>query len=448
MGKNTDKKVQKVLAVEELEQMKHKQELKKKKLGSKKKPKNKIVTETKEFQRTTVILVVLFVVIGGIGIYFKIIQDDSDSASIQTPSTNFFGEGPKPDDNMLEPKTLSKKLPSKYTWRDNPLALANRFEIMGFFRAKKISVRIKDTKIDKREPGYIGLYTTGRYIGEKYRISPLKAMEISQEIYMNYAAMPGFVKAMRTLPLAGFPFVSFAYGMTALSAKTLAYNPMFYNKVSYLLHEISGQKSPLEKQALESGYYQWMQKPGMMKVPFFQDNPVYLNAANMIPHYTMNILQPSERNYENRFGGQVANMLDKLPFFKTPDGQVMMDYVILPMILQGERPQGMFGQPLWEKDAGLLKKVGYGARALGESLFPPVAGYLGLGTVAGVPPEKALPAIPLYRVRQLGYATKGKSSLGIPGKEPAMERTARVMAAMAGVPYYPVKLQYSEPRKK
>ena len=170
MGKNTDKKVQKVLAVEELEQMKHKQELKKKKLGSKKKPKNKIVTETKEFQRTTVILVVLFVVIGGIGIYFKIIQDDSDSASIQTPSTNFFGEGPKPDDNMLEPKTLSKKLPSKYTWRDNPLALANRFEIMGFFRAKKISVRIKDTKIDKREPGYIGLYTTGRYIGEKYRI--------------------------------------------------------------------------------------------------------------------------------------------------------------------------------------------------------------------------------------------------------------------------------------
>ncbi len=285
-------------------------------------------------------------------------------------------------------------------------------------------------------------------VGEKYKLSPLKAMEISQEIYMNYAAMPGFVKAMRTLPLAGFPFVSFAYGMTALSAKTLAYNPMFYNKISYLLHEISGQKSPLEKQALESGYYQWMQKPGMMKVPFFQENPVYLNTANMIPHYTMNILQPSERNYENRFGGQVANMLDKLPFFKTPDGQVMMDYVILPMLLQGERPQGMFGQPLWEKDAGLLKKVGYGARALGESITPPVAGYLGLGTVAGAPPEEALPAVPLYRFRQLGYATKGKSSLGIPGKEPAMERTARVMAAMAGLPYYPVKLQYQEPKKK
>ena len=285
-------------------------------------------------------------------------------------------------------------------------------------------------------------------VGEKYKLSPLKAMEISQEIYMNYAAMPGFVKAMRTLPLAGFPFVSFAYGMTALSAKTLAYNPMFYNKVSYLLHEISGQKSPLEKQALESGYYQWMQKPGMMKVPFFQENPVYLNLANMIPHYTMNILQPSERNFESRFGGQVANMLDKLPFFKTPDGQVMMDYVLLPMILQGERPQGMFGQPLWEKDAGLLKRIGYGARALGESVTPPLAGYLGLGTVAGMPPEEALPAIPLYRLRQLGYATKGKSSLGIPGKEPAMERTARVMAAMSGVPYYPVKLQYQTPRKK
>ena len=239
---------------------------------------------------------------------------------------------------------------------------------------------------------------------------------------------------------------SFAYGMTGIAAETALYNPMFYNKISYLLHEISGQKSPLEKQALESGYYQWLQKPGMMKVPFFEENPIYLNTANMIPHYTMNLLQPPERDYKSRFGSQLASLIDKTPFFKTPDGQVMLDYVIMPTILQGERPQGMFGQPLWEKDAGLLKKAGYATRALAESALPPVLGYAGLGVKAGVPPEGALPYLPHYRMRQLGYATKGKSSLGIEGKEPASEKTARVMAAMAGVPYYPVKLQYSAPK--
>ena len=241
---------------------------------------------------------------------------------------------------------------------------------------------------------------------------------------------------------------SFAFGMTGIAAETAMYNPMFYNKISYLLHEISGQKSPLEKQALESGYYQWLQKPGMMKVPFFEENPIYLNTANMIPHYTMNLLQPPERDYESRFGKAVASLIDKTPFFKTPDGQVMLDYVIMPTILQGERPQGMFGQPLWEKDAGLLKKTGYAARSLAESVLPPALGYAGLGVKAGLPSEKALPYVPHYRLRQLGYATKGKSSLGIEGKEPASEKTARVLAAMAGLPYYPVKLQYSDYKKK
>ena len=241
---------------------------------------------------------------------------------------------------------------------------------------------------------------------------------------------------------------SFAFGMTGIAAETAMYNPMFYNKISYLLHEISGQKSPLEKQALESGYYQWLQKPGMMKVPFFEDNPIYLNTANMIPHYTMNLLQPPERDYESRYGKAVASLIDKTPFFKTPDGQVMLDYVIMPTILQGERPQGMFGQPLWEKDAGLSGKAGYAARSLIESVLPPVAGYLGLGVKAGIPPEESLKYMPHYRLRQLGYATKGKSSLGIQGDEPASEKTARVMAAMAGLPYYPVKLQYAERKKK
>ena len=285
-------------------------------------------------------------------------------------------------------------------------------------------------------------------VGGKFVFSPLKSMEIAQAVYMNYGAMPPFVQAMRGLPLVGHNFISFAYGMTSIAAETAMYNPMFYNKISYLLHEISGEKSPLEKQALESGYYQWLQKPGMMKIPLFQDEPVYFNTANMIPHYTMNLLQAPERDYESKYGKAVASMIDKLPFFKTPDGQVAFDYVIMPMLLQGERPQGMFGQPLYPKDASLLERTGYASRTLAEAVLPPVAGYLGLGVKAGLPPGKVLPYIPHYRFRQLGYATEGKSSLGIPGKEPASEKTAKVMAAMAGLPYYPIKLQYQEPKKK
>ena len=284
-------------------------------------------------------------------------------------------------------------------------------------------------------------------VGNKFKLSPVKAMEIAQETYMNYLAMPAFVQMMRTIPLVGFPFLSFAAGMTALSAKTAMYNPAFYNKVQFLLKEISGDKSPYEKEALDGEYYNWLNRPGMVKLPFFQENPLYLNVANMIPHYTMNILQPSERNYKSRYGGAFANIIDKLPFFKSPDGQIALDYVILPTLLQDERPQGMFGQPLWETDAGLLKKTGYMARAGIESVMPPMAGFAGLGTVAGMPPEEALPFMPLDRFRQLGYATKGKTRLGIEGKEIPLSRTARVMSAMAGLPVYPMDLKYQKYKK-
>ena len=284
--------------------------------------------------------------------------------------------------------------------------------------------------------------------GESYRLSPVKSMEIAQETYMNYLAMPSFVKIMRTLPLAGFPFVSFAYGMTALSAKTLMYNPAFYNRVQFMLKELSGRKSPLEKEALESEYYSWLDKPGMLRVPFFQENPLYLNVANMLPHYTMNALQPTERTYADRYGTTIASIIDKSPFFKTPDGQVMLDYLILPSILKEERAKGMFGQPLWEKDAGPLKKAGYAARSLIESVVPPATGFAGLGTAIGMPPEGALPYIPSFRMRHLGFATKGKTSIGAISKEPATERVAKIMTAMAGFPFYSVDIKYSGAEKK
>jgi len=284
-------------------------------------------------------------------------------------------------------------------------------------------------------------------VGNKFKFTPVKALEIAQETYMNYLAMPPFVQMMRTIPLVGMPFVSFMHGMSALSAKTAIYNPVFFNKVQFLLKEISGDKSPLEKEALDGEYYNWLNRPGMVKLPFFQDNPLYLNVANMIPHYTMNILQPSERNYKSRYGGAVANAIDKLPFFKTPDGQVILDYVIIPTMIQGERAQGSFGQPLWEEDAGLLKKAGYFTRAGIESVMPPMAGFAGLGAIAGLPPEGAISYMPIDRWRQLAYATKGKTRLGISAKEAPISRTARVMSAMSGWPVYPMNLKYSAKKK-
>lgn len=279
-----------------------------------------------------------------------------------------------------------------------------------------------------------------------YKINFDKAMDLSTEAYMNYLAMPAFVQIMRTLPIMGAPFFSFVYGIGALGAKALAYNPAFINKVQFLQKEISGRRSPLEKEMLESPYYQWYDKEGMTKLntlPFFEDNPVYLNMENMIPYYTMNMFQPVERTYDSRFGNIVAAMLDKTPFVKTPEGQVMFDYMILPLLLRDTQPQGTFGQPLWTQEAGFLEKAGVTARAAAETVMPPMSGYAGLAT-----PSSLAPYIPNYRWRQLAYAKEGKGSLGVPTKEDPVHKTWRVMSAMAGLPIYQMKLRYSEKDNK
>jgi hypothetical protein len=272
-------------------------------------------------------------------------------------------------------------------------------------------------------------------------LSPDKAMEVSNEIYMNYLAMPGFVKMMRSLPILGSPFMSFAYGSSALTLKAGMYNPSFFNKVNFLLKEISGDRSPLEKRALKEPYFNWYDREGMVKLPFFKENPVYLNAANMLTYYTLNMFQPVERDYGSKLGDTMAKFVDKTPFFKTPEGQLLMDYAILPMIT-GEA-QGQFGQPLWPSDAKLPEKLGRAGLTAAETLVPPMAGFAGLVT-----PEALLPYAPSYRWRKLGYATKGKSALGIPGKEPAGERTLREIAALSGFPTYKMNLSFTNPDKK
>lgn len=274
-----------------------------------------------------------------------------------------------------------------------------------------------------------------------YRLTPDKATEASLEIYMNYAAMPAFVKMMRSIPLLGSPFASFMYTMGAKTGKTLMYNPALFSKVQSFLGELEGQPSPLEKEALKQPYYQWYNKPGMVKLPFFKDNPVYLNMTNMIPYYTMNIFQPSERRYSSKVSGIAASFFDRFPIFKTPEGQIMFDYLVQPLILREATPKGMFDQPIWPYEATAFEKGRNLVRDLVETVVPPQ-----LGLVAGVPsgllaPDVAANYLPSYQWRKIMRATSGKTAEGVQTKEPAVQKTVRALLGGMGIPLQELPLE-------
>jgi len=239
---------------------------------------------------------------------------------------------------------------------------------------------------------------------------------------------------------------SFMYKMTAKTAKAMQYNPSVFNKVQYLLHDFGGQKTPLEKEALQGQYYQWYNQGGMWRAPFFQENPLYLNLANMIPYYTLNMFQPVERKYDKTLPSSITSIIDKSPIFKDPVGQVIFDYIIQPSILRETNPEGMFGQPLYPRDASLIEKAGYGTRALAEAWVPGVAGLAGLAGPAI--PESLYKFVPSYRWRQLAQATRGKTSIGMPSKEPAVQRTVRGLGSTVGIPPYTMDLTYLSSKQK
>lgn len=276
----------------------------------------------------------------------------------------------------------------------------------------------------------------------RYRLSVVKALEASNMIYMNYAAMPGGVKVLRSLPFLGSPFASFMYAMAQKTGQSLAYNPATFNKIQFLLKEISGGKSPLENKALDEPYNLWYNREGMTKLPFFQKNPVYINLANMIPYYTMNIFEPAEeRKYADRLGSKVANIFDSLPIGKTPEMQLFFDYIIQPAILRETNPKGSFNQLLWPENASGLEKTGYFARQAAETVLPNLIAF----PLAAITPEQFIESIPLYRARQIGQAARGKTAVGVKGKEPAFQRTARAIASTyAGLPFYQLNLNYAK----
>ena len=289
-----------------------------------------------------------------------------------------------------------------------------------------------------------------------YRLPESKAVELASVMFLNYAAMPSAVRVLRNIPLLSSPFISFMYGMSLKTGQTLAYNPSAFNKVTSALNEFGGSASPMEKQAIyddsidpktgqpRNKYYSYLQQPGMYRLPdlpFLNQNPIYLNLANMIPYYSLNMFGPTNTNYGDSWREKIAGGIQKSTLMSDPAGNAIFENFLLPMILGDvARPQGRFGQPLYPIDATMMEKAAYGTRNLAESFVPNAAALLGMLT-----PEEYAQYAPLYRWRAIAEASAGKNVLGISSKEPASSRSNREKLKALGIPVQsPVNLPYGQ----
>jgi len=280
--------------------------------------------------------------------------------------------------------------------------------------------------------------------GQKYyKVTPLKASEIATEAFMNYAAMPDFVRVMRALPIVGSPFLSFPYAMAIKTAKTAINNPSYFNKVGFMINEMNAGRTPQEKMALEEKYNQYLKSPTVVKMFGMWNTDI----KNLVPYYQMNAFNPSQRTYSgNTFGSQIMKLSDKFPVMQDPVGQVIKDYFIQPWLLSGsgDIAQGQFGQPLYPSydengkpiKASIGTKAFYGGRSLAETVVPGSLAYLGLANgVMDLSPE-AVDWIPSYGGRNLANATQGRSSIGAMTKEDAVRKTLRSLLGRTGLPAY------------
>ena len=277
------------------------------------------------------------------------------------------------------------------------------------------------------------------------------ANKVSQEISINMGAMPAAIRMLRSMPLVGAPFASFTYGMAVKTAQTLAYNPAFFNKAAFLVESAEGHKTPLEKEALKSKYYQWYNEPSMARVPdamnFFSQYPLYLNLTNALPYYTLNIFQPSSRSYAATLPDDIVQLLDRSPVMKDPLGQIIFDNLVLPAILSGtgEQPTGMSGEPLYPINATTGDKAFYAGRSLVDQFTPAIAAPAGL-----LLPSDYAKYYPGYRMRQMAYGKAGGSSqypsensLGIPSSESSASRTIRSILGYLGLPIEQANTSYA-----
>jgi hypothetical protein len=251
--------------------------------------------------------------------------------------------------------------------------------------------------------------------------------------------MPAFVKAIRSMPVLGSPFFSFQYAMLAKTGKTMLNNPAAFNQINFLIKELESDKSPVERAALKTKYYSYLDKPGMVNlgenVPFFVGNPLYLNLSQMIPYYSLNILNPATRSFNDTIRGKFASVLDQSQLMKDPVGQILMDYIVLPSLLYDEIPKNMFGGQLYPEGTGVLGKMGLAARTGAEAFLPSSAGWF-----APLVPDSMKNLIPSYPGRKIGFAVEGKTTMGIQTNEAPASRGLRAYLGTLGINLYPVEL--------
>ena len=257
-----------------------------------------------------------------------------------------------------------------------------------------------------------------------YHLSPQKALEAANLVGINYAAMPTAIKVLRNVPILGAPFASFGAGVVAKTFQTIVNNPGAINKLTFLRQEIArGEpQTPFEKAALGGPYYSYLNKFEQMKLPFFQDYPLYLNIARWLPYLSINFFDTPDRKYSDTWGGNVGQVIDQFPILKSPEGQAIYDYLIQPYILGEANPTGQFGQQLYPEQGTTLEKAGAIAQNIIGNFVPNLTPLVG------------------FRYNQLVNAVHGKNAEGIATNEPASARFLQLAGSLAGVPITPLSL--------
>lgn len=295
----------------------------------------------------------------------------------------------------------------------------------------------------------------------RYKMSPEKALELSNEVYLNYNAMPAAVRVFRSIPVLSSPFISFTYGMGLKTVKTAMTNPAVFNKVSFAQQEFGGDKSPIERAVLGDPRYAYMNDPSMVKIlggSFFDTNSLYLNMANMIPYYSLNMFTPTERRYENVYADNIIGAIDKAGLFTHPVGSTIFDMFIQPLILKSvgseETVLGPFGQPIAPLDANMAERALYGSRNLADAVMPGVLQYptalaYGAASSGGLIPQNipftdtpTTNLLPGYGTRKMVNAASGKTAIGTQTKEQPFQKLSRAVAGTVGVPVTPLPLTY------
>jgi hypothetical protein len=235
------------------------------------------------------------------------------------------------------------------------------------------------------------------------------------------------------------------YAMADKTGKSLLMNPASFNKISLLMKELNGAATPLEKETLDSEYNQYMKTEGMVRMPFpfFDNNPLYLNTINWLPYYMNNIFSGTDKTYEDTVPSTLSKIMDSSPFMQDPVGQMMFNYFVQPMILDGEIPQGKFGQQIYPTDATTAEKMAYFTRDAAEMFVPSAA-----AVTSPIIPDEAINWLPSYHWRRLSNAMKGRTVIGADAKDPAAERTIKAISSILGVPLYSPNLEYTESKYK